>query len=121
MKTISVTFQKSMYLLLTLLFLIGMLPAHASTPTPPIQLDLTQLASNGNGKVTFQILNPPSEFDFSSLTAAASWDNSNWVYAIWYEGGCPTACVVEWVGGGVPFYIKLANQNSSITFNETVN
>ena len=86
-----------------------------------LQLDLTQLASNGNGKVTFQILNPPSGFDFSSLTAAASWDNSNWAYSISYEGGCPDACVVEWQGTGIPFYLQLANQNSSITFNEPVN
>jgi hypothetical protein len=125
MKNITANFQKSMYLSLALLFLFGMLPmlpAHASTPTPPIQLDLIQLSSNGNGKVTFQILNPPSEFDFSSITAAgASWDNSTWVYSIYYQGGCPTACAVEWVGGGVPFYIKLTNQDSSITFNQTVN
>jgi hypothetical protein len=122
-KKFAATFHKPMYLMLALFVLtamLPMLPAHASTTTPPIQLDLIQLASNGNGKVTFQIINPPSEFDFSSLTAAASWDNSNWSYAIWYQGGCPTACVVEWVGGGVPFYIKLTNQDSSIIFNETV-
>jgi hypothetical protein len=124
MKKITITFQKSVCLLLALLCLIGMLPilpTHASPSTLPIQLDLTQLASNGNGKVTFQILNPPSGFDFSSLTAAASWDNSNWVYAIWYEGGCPTACVVEWPGQTATlFYIKLANQVTSIIFNQAV-
>src|SRR5260370_2726115 len=91
--------------------------SHADTA----QLDLTQLGSNGNGKVTFKILNPPSGFDFSSLTATASWDNSNWVYSVSYEGGCPDACVVEWVGTGIPFYLKLTNQNSSIIFNESLN
>ncbi len=85
------------------------------------QLDLTQLASNGNGKVTFKILNPPAGFDFSSLTVGASWDNSNWAYAISYEGGCPDACVVEWQGTGIPFYMRLMDQNSTITFNEPIN
>src|SRR5260370_1397114 len=92
--------------------------SHADTA----QLDLTQLASNGNGKVTFKILNSPSGFDFSLLsTAGASYDNSNWVYAISYEGGCPDACVVEWQGQTTtPFYVKLANQTTSIIFNQSV-
>src|SRR2546423_1394943 len=82
---------------------------------------LQQLSSDGNGRVTFHILNPPSGFDFSSLySAGASWDNSNWVYAISYEGGCPDACVVEWQGQTTtPFYVKLANQTQSIIFNQS--
>lgn len=92
-----------------------------TTAPPPTQLGISQLASNGNGYVTFQIQNPPPDFDFSSSTAAGSWDNSTWAYALLYKGGCPSACEIEWTGAGLPFYIKLTHQNSSIIFNEPVN
>lgn len=95
------------------------IPTVSPTPIPP--LNITQLSSNGNGQVTFKILNPPADFNFTTLSASASWDNVNWVYANWYEGGCPDACMVEWPGqNSVPFYVRLTNQLSSITFNQSV-
>ncbi|HSW87848.1 MAG TPA: PKD domain-containing protein [Candidatus Saccharimonadales bacterium] len=109
------------YLLSLLSFLLFFVIFTGKSHADTLQLNLQQLTSNGNGKVTFQIVNPPSDFDFNSITAAASWDNANWVYAVSYQGGCPNACAINWQGTGVPFYIKLSDQNSSIIFNQSLN
>lgn len=109
------------YLLSIFVFLLFSALFTGKSYADTFQLDLTQLASNGNGRVTFQIPNPPAGFDFNAMTVNGSWDNSNWAYGISYQGGCPTNCVINWVGTGVPFYIKLTDPNSSITFNQSLN
>lgn len=109
------------YLSILFAFLIFPVLFTSKSYADTFQSDLTQLASNGNGRVTFAITNPPAGFNFNAMTVNGSWDNSNWAYGISYQGGCPTACVINWVGTGIPFYIKLTDPNSSITFNESLN